>query len=318
MNGRPAVTWLTWRRHRAALVMSAVVLVAVTFCVAVAGVQQRSSPDAGLPLRLAPLAVLPVLVAIFVGSPLVAKELEHGTHHLVWTQAVSRQRWLLVQVGWLAALFATGFLALGIAVSWATAPLEAGGAASRMEPTLFPISGIAPFAYCLAGIAIGVTVGIYFGRVLPAIFVTLIALIALSAVFGFVARQRLADVDTSVSAPTLPGVNRDQLTTNRGTGWVLSDRLVTADGRDMGGGESPDWMALALECASAGTPLGQVEGLGLPMLTPSCVEALGLVRVTTIVPNADYWKAQLTESGIVLAIGIVAGAAGLHRLRRVA
>ena len=44
--------------------------------------------------------ILPVLVGLFWGAPLVAREVEHGTHRLVWTQGVSRRRWALVKFGW--------------------------------------------------------------------------------------------------------------------------------------------------------------------------------------------------------------------------
>ena len=41
------------------------------------------------------LILLPALVGMFVGAPLLARELEHGTHRLAWTQSVTRRRWLL-------------------------------------------------------------------------------------------------------------------------------------------------------------------------------------------------------------------------------
>src|SRR4051794_26413764 len=40
------------------------------------------------------LFLLPALVGVFWGAPLVARELETGTHRLVWNQTVSRGRWL--------------------------------------------------------------------------------------------------------------------------------------------------------------------------------------------------------------------------------
>jgi hypothetical protein len=36
---------------------------------------------------------------LFFGAPLVAGEVEHGTHRLVWTQGVSRRHWAVVKVG---------------------------------------------------------------------------------------------------------------------------------------------------------------------------------------------------------------------------
>jgi hypothetical protein len=45
------------------------------------------------------LLFLPALVGLFWGAPLVARELEHGTHRLVWTQGVTRLRWATVKLG---------------------------------------------------------------------------------------------------------------------------------------------------------------------------------------------------------------------------
>jgi len=42
---------------------------------------------------------LPLFAGLFWGAPLVAREAEHGTHRLVWTQGVSRLRWALAKFG---------------------------------------------------------------------------------------------------------------------------------------------------------------------------------------------------------------------------
>ena len=36
---------------------------------------------------------------VFWGAPLVARELEAGTHRLVWNQSVTRTRWLAIKLG---------------------------------------------------------------------------------------------------------------------------------------------------------------------------------------------------------------------------
>ena len=35
---------------------------------------------------------------MFWGAPLVARELEAGTHRLIWNQSVTRTRWLVTKV----------------------------------------------------------------------------------------------------------------------------------------------------------------------------------------------------------------------------
>ena len=43
-------------------------------------------------------SVVPALIGIFWGAPLVARELETGTFRLAWTQSVTRTRWLAVKL----------------------------------------------------------------------------------------------------------------------------------------------------------------------------------------------------------------------------
>ena len=45
------------------------------------------------------LLVVPLLIAMFWGAPLVSREFETGTFRLAWTQGVSRTRWLAVKLG---------------------------------------------------------------------------------------------------------------------------------------------------------------------------------------------------------------------------
>ena len=57
--------------------------------------------------------VVPGVVGIFWGAPLVSRELETGTYRLVWTQSVTRVRWIAVKLGvvGLASMVAAGLLA---------------------------------------------------------------------------------------------------------------------------------------------------------------------------------------------------------------
>jgi len=43
--------------------------------------------------------VVPALIGVFWGAPLIARELETGTFRLAWTQSVTRTRWLAVKLG---------------------------------------------------------------------------------------------------------------------------------------------------------------------------------------------------------------------------
>jgi hypothetical protein len=113
--------WLIWRQHRleilglllgagliaAALVYGADLATRVREEFGVDTCQPLPNTNANcVPLaiqageRLQPfrwlvmvLLFLPALVGSFVGGPLFARDLERGTHRLVWTQGITRMRW---------------------------------------------------------------------------------------------------------------------------------------------------------------------------------------------------------------------------------
>lgn len=41
------------------------------------------------------MLVIPILIGAFVAGPVIAREMESGTHKLAWTQSMSPARWLL-------------------------------------------------------------------------------------------------------------------------------------------------------------------------------------------------------------------------------
>ena len=76
-------------------------------------------------LALVLFIVRPVLTGMFLGAPVIARELEQGTHQLVWTQGVSRRRWAVAKIALLAAILACGGGAFALIVQWWFEPLNA-------------------------------------------------------------------------------------------------------------------------------------------------------------------------------------------------
>ena len=88
------------------------------------------------------MLVVPALIGMFWGAPLIARELETGTYRLAWTQGVTRKRWLAVKLGLvgLASMAVAGLLSL--MVTWWSSPLDRVNA----DPfTLFDQRGIVPW-----------------------------------------------------------------------------------------------------------------------------------------------------------------------------
>jgi hypothetical protein len=174
------------------------------------------------------LLILPVLAGMFWGAPLIAREVENGTHRLVWTQGVSRARWLFVKAG----LVSAGVVALtGIyaaMVAWWITPVMA-TSGQRFDPIFFDEHGFVVFGYTLFALALGIFAGAASRRILPAMATTLVGFIALRLSVLFLLRPRFMRLETrrhSFAGSVGKGVP------NRLHGdWIKETAAFAADGR---------------------------------------------------------------------------------------
>ena len=116
------MTWLVWRQYRAQGAIASVLLAAVAAVILVDGFQIASHWHSMLVtcagnsacLHRRPLVgdgvasdlpyvglIVPVVLGMLWGAPLVAHELESRTSDFAWAQSVTRTRWLAVKAGWL-------------------------------------------------------------------------------------------------------------------------------------------------------------------------------------------------------------------------
>jgi hypothetical protein len=197
------MTWLVWRQHRAQAAFGAAALALFATFLVVTGLRMNgdfhtsglagclaSSSDCsalqsafeaqfkGLRTLADQFTLLPLLVGLFWGAPLVARELERGTNELVWTQSVSRRRWITVKVAAVLAGTAVVAVAATILVNWWIGPLDA-STGDRFTPNTFDIQGIVPIAYCLFAVALGIAAGAVTRRTLPAMAATLAGFLVL-------------------------------------------------------------------------------------------------------------------------------------------
>src|SRR3569833_4290631 len=165
--------WLTWSQFRtqAAVAFGAIVVILAALAATgphlVHGYEARGEKllgglgglDTNLYLiTVLVLLVLPALVGMFWGAPLVTRELDAGTHRLAWT-LTTRTRWLAAKLGriGLAATVASGLL--GLAVTWWAGPIDEAIAARsgapgpgfllfpRLATEVFDSRGIVPIGY---------------------------------------------------------------------------------------------------------------------------------------------------------------------------
>ncbi|HEY7420176.1 MAG TPA: hypothetical protein VH593_33675, partial [Ktedonobacteraceae bacterium] len=124
--------WLIWKQHRSEALVGA--LLVVVIAIALIGQGLIFSANHGAPpLPCAPNAscqptsqvlflnnleaillssfpwLLPLLVGVFVGVPLIAREREQHTYPLIWTQSITCNRWLAIKLGVIAGILLLAF-----------------------------------------------------------------------------------------------------------------------------------------------------------------------------------------------------------------
>jgi hypothetical protein len=123
---------------------------------------------AATPILTGMTTVAPFAVGMFVGAPLVAREIEHRTAPIAWSLSLSRRRWLAGRAVPLLVLVAVALAALGQAAEVLLQETNENALGFQQYGTfgpLIPARGIAVFV-------IGLAAGIALGRVLPSILVT--------------------------------------------------------------------------------------------------------------------------------------------------
>jgi ABC-type transport system involved in multi-copper enzyme maturation permease subunit len=130
--------------------------------------------------------LVPVLIGMFWGAPLVAREIESGSMRLVLMQSISRTLWLSTRllIGALGSAVFAGVTSL--LVTWWARPWDHynGG----MDFGVFDVRDI---GYGVFAFALGVLIGTMLRRTLPAMVVTLVVFAGFVAAFGQWVRPQL-------------------------------------------------------------------------------------------------------------------------------
>jgi hypothetical protein len=351
--------WLTWRQFRAAGAMMAAALAALAVILAVTGPGLADDYSTGIAACTtgggdcsdfvarffqdhrstglavtAVLLVLPALIGIFWGAPLIARELDAGTHRLVWSQSVTRTRWLAVKLGLvgLAAVVAAGLGTL--AVEWWSNPIDKAAAAaddiSRIEPLLFGARGIAPMGYAAFAFALGVTLGMLIRRTIPAMALTLAIFVGLQVAVPELVRPHLLTPTRATVEITPSNVQQFIFLGRNGPlevgaqaaekgAWVLSSHTVDVSGRavDVITGH-PSLSPMSGPCAPPKNPPTQQAGGPGEDLAPCLAELtrLGYRQQVTYQPAGHFWPLQWRETAIYTALALALSGFCFWWLRR--
>jgi ABC-type transport system involved in multi-copper enzyme maturation permease subunit len=336
------MTWLTWRQFRtqSAVALGALLIVAVTLaitgphllhvyrasvalCQANRGLSAICSNPVVSQYRLLQLsgtvlAVVPGMLGIFWGAPLVARELETGTSRLAWTQSVSRTRWLAVKlsVAGLASMAAAGLFSL--MVTWWSSPIDLVNG-NRFAAGMFGERGITPIGYAAFAFALGVTAGVLIRRTLPAMATTIVAFVAARVSITLWVRQHL--LAPTVQSLSLSAGSMGFGSSNGGpvtlfpnppdihNAWIYSTQIVDNAGRPI----TSQFVASACPHLGAGGPPGggAHSGIAVPgnvqKAFQDCITNVGAKfhELVTYQPASRYWAFQWYETAIFVALAIM-------------
>jgi hypothetical protein len=232
---------------------------------------------------------VPLLLGLFWGAPLIAKDLEDGTHNLAWTQGVTRRHWLRTNVVWVLLAAALWGAVIAALVSWWRGPENALG--TRFDA--FDVQGFVPVAYALFAVALGLGVGSLFRRVLPAIATTLGIFVALRVAIGVYVRPHFMTPLSKLYPLAGPRSNPPA------GSWIVSQGIAAPSGHLLGS-IAPGGIPSACQPGSSGDKGGIVD----------CLASHGFRQVITYQPGSRFWAFQGLEASIfVIAAAALVGLA---------
>ena len=326
--------WLTWRQHRREALVFGVLVAAfaiylivlgrtmyddfyhVTGGVSVASCSQQSQSALCADLvaafygkynniiqpALLWYLILPPLLGMFVGAPLLAREMETGTFRLIWTQSVTRLRWLLTKVLLLAGALALVFAAFIPLIFWWKGPFEYGGPSDMIGGQDYPIMGILPLAYALFALALGVAAGALFRRVIPAMLVTLGGYVGVAIALWNWGRQNWL---SPRSVTWNPYVSNGP-TNFKNSDWILFQGYVNQAGQRLNTGDV--WST----CAPGDGPIDMRAGSSYN----ACLHTHGWLSTIVWQPADRFWAFQGIESGVLVALALALVALTIWLVRR--
>ncbi|MGI5149702.1 ABC transporter permease subunit [Plantactinospora sp. CA-294935] len=261
--------------------------------------------------------LIPALIGAFWGAPLIARELETGTHRLVWNQSVSRRRWLAVKLAVLALASIAGSGTLSALLTWAAAPVDQ-VAGDRFNALLFGARVVAPIGYAVFGFTFGAVTGLLVRRTLPAMAMVFLAVIAVQFVVPNLLRPHYMPAERTTVSMSADAINQARslgsITGGPVVGglqipdaWVTdTSALLTPEGRQLSD-------AAFDECLDNAPKTGASGRFGD---TAVCLGKLNLHVELTYQPNRRFWPFQWIELALYLGFSSLLAVVGLWRVQR--
>ena len=327
------MTWLTWRQFRAQAIAAAAILAVLAILLALTGPYMAHLYDSSgiatctgfscgpltntfgdkLPwfdtviylLGLGIMLLVPAVIGVFWGAPLIAHEIEARILPLAWNQSVTKTRWLAVKLGLvgLASVATAGLLSLML--GWWSSPMDSTLEIpyghrlllERFGPVLFAARGVAPLGYAAFAFALGVTAGMLTRRTVSAMAATLGVFAALQFAWAEWIRAHLVppvttivplDLANIIETPIRNGVMTVQAvpTLDQQGAWVLSGQVIDTAGHP--------FQAAATQACTGNN-------------FQACMASLTRFHLRELIsyePASRFWTFQWVETGIFLALAL--------------
>jgi ABC-2 family transporter protein len=235
------------------------------------------------------MLVVPVVLGVFLGAPLLARELETGTFRFAWTQGCGRVRWAVSKLLLLAVLVTGVTWAFTELFSYYYHPFLADGQVSRLLPLAFGLLGVAFAGWTLAAFAIAVFFGALIRRTVPAMAATLATWTFLAIGTAVALRQHYqAPLKTTGNPP--------------GGAWVLGNYATGPGGQH------------SLNQLYQQAP-ASVQNSHDPNALTNWLAQQHYTQWTSYEPASRFWHFQLIEGGWLLALSAILIAAAIWLVR---
>jgi hypothetical protein len=313
------MTWVVWRQHRAEGLIVLVVLAVIGVFLLITGLEMANSfqqfvlnnclgptskggslcDELGLAwnkqyggfLQAAPLLLaLQLLLGALVGAPLVAREVEQRTHLLIWTQSITRMRWLTVKLALVlsAGLLASGAL-LALLIWWNSPSVQIFG--DPFSARVYDTSGPVWVATALLALALGLFAGALTRRTVAAIFLTVVLFVAIRVPVEVLWRPSFetpVTVTYAIDQQNPPALSNQD--------WIVSQGYIDAHGN-----RSTDLRQI---CTRDET-------------FTQCLQANGVqAQYIAYQPGDRFWTFQWIETSISVVFSVLALFAAFWLVRR--
>jgi hypothetical protein len=307
------MTWVTWRQHRgealvvgAALVLLGALLIylgrdmyaafqqlGVGDCLAhpdhpnCSQIVESFRAQYGVWEATIPwLNFAPAVLAMLVGAPLVARELEHGTQRLVWTQSVTRGRWIAVKLG---AVLAGGLVVAGLLIAlftWWRWPFDQ--LDGRLQPAGFDFEGIVLAGYVAFSLSLAIAAGTLLRRTIPAMAATLGGFVVVRLPMEFILRPMYQPALTLINSPNQTSATIGQ------TDWVVARGWLDSLGNHLS-----DAQVFGACIPQNPNAVGVTKNAVF-----DCIASHGWRQYVSYQPADRFWTFQAIETSIYAALAV--------------